>query len=349
MLNTNKRAKRNRKREFPSRVTIKDVAREAGVSIATVSRILNKTYPVKKEKVFKVQQAIQRLGYQPNILARRLAGGRLNAIGLIIPGYEGMFYSFYAQKIIKSVGLFLEAEKKDLLLHIFWGRDNFNSAIVEGVIFADIINNEKQLLRIYEEGKSLVVINRRIDGPPVDFVAIDNKEGARQLTSYLIELGHRKIAHITGDLNTQCAMDRLDGFKEALRENKINIPEHFIQIGNFSRLQARRAVDFLFQKEPHPTAIFCSSDDMAYESLIYLLEKGMDVPKKVSIAGFDNNPQYIYSPLSLTTVSQPLEEMVKCALELLEERISGKRKTPRRVILSPQLILGESTYQVPDS
>ncbi len=334
------------KKKYP---TIKDVAESAGVSIATVSRVLNNSPLVKEKNKLRVLQAIRKLGYKPNIFAQKLAGGKLEAIGLIIPGYEGIFYSYYAQEIMREVGLYLEILKKDLFLHIFWDKDNFNSDYVEGVVFADIIRNETQLRRVVQEGVPCVVINKKVKEPPVSFVAIDNEQGGFEATKYLIELGHKKIAHITGDLNTQCAQERLAGFRKALKEANITLPGHFIQEGNFSRVQARKAIDFLFQQKLRPTAVFCASDDMAYEVVLYFLEKKIKVPEEVSVVGFDNNPQYLYGPLTLTTIEQPLGEMVKKGLKILEENINSKSKLIITKVLPTRLIVGDSTSYPPSS
>jgi LacI family transcriptional regulator len=326
-----------------SSVTIKEVARQAGVSIATVSRVLNGSPFVKKKNKEKVMQAIDELGYKPNVFAQHLAGGKLNAVGLIIPGYEGVFYSFYAQEIIRNVGSALEDLKKDLFLHIFWDKDNFNSSYVEGVIFADVIRNEHQVARLVKEKVPCVVINKKVKELPVSFVAIDNEKGAIEAMDFLVELGHRKIAHIAGDLNTQCAVERLEGFKKVVNRSKLSIPDYFIQEGYFSRVQARRSVEFLLSQREKPTAIFCASDDMAYEVLLMLLERKIRVPEEISVVGFDDNPQYTYGPLTLTTVNQPLHELIGSALNILEGLISGELTGPEQKILSTKLVVGDST------
>ena len=330
-----------------SSVTIKDVARYAGVSIATVSRIINNHPSVKERNRIKVLRVIKQLGYKPNVFAQKLAGGRLNVVGLIIPGYEGVFYSFYAQELTRNVGLGLETLKKDLFLHIYWGRDNFNSSYVEGVLFADVIGNESQLQRIIEEQVPCVVINKKVDNYKISYIAIDNEKGAKEACEFLIELGHKRIAHITGDMNTQCAQERLSGFKKALSKSKITMPDYFVQEGNFSRAQARRAIDSLLNKYIKPTAIFCASDDMAYEAILYLLERKMKVPSDISVVGFDNNPQYLYGPVALTTVHQPLDELVRNGLKMLQEQIQGTNKMVIRKVLPTRLIVGESTSYPP--
>jgi len=327
--------------------TIKDVAKLAGVSIATVSRVLNSSAVVKELQKKKVTDAIASLSFKPNVFARRLAGGRLNAIGLIIPGYEGIFYSFYAQQIIRNVGIGLERFKKDLLLHINWGKDNFNTEYIEGVIFSDVLKNEVQLDRIIKEGLPCAVINKRLDDHEVSCFAIDNIGGAYEATKYLIGLGHKKIAHITGDLNAQCAQDRKEGYERALKDAGITVPPAYLQVGDFSRNQAHKSTDFLMNMKDRPTAIFCASDDMAYESMLFLLEKGVKIPDEISLVGFDENPQYFYAPLSITTVNQPVDEMVRMAVEYLDRVITSGKPEVVRVNLPTKLVIGDTTGPAP--
>jgi DNA-binding LacI/PurR family transcriptional regulator len=327
--------------------TIKDVAKLAGVSIATVSRVLNSSAVVKEPQKKKVTDAVAKLGFKPNVFARRLAGGRLNAIGLIIPGYEGIFYSFYAQQIIRNVGLGLERCKKDLLLHINWGKDNFNTEYIEGVIFSDVLKNEAQLERIVQEQLPCAVINKRLDNAPVSYFAVDNVNGAYEATKYLIGLGHKKIAHITGDMNAQCAQDRKAGYEKALKEAGITVPASYVQIGDFSRNQAHKSTEFLMNMKDRPTAIFCASDDMAYEAMLFLLEKGIKIPDEISLVGFDENPQYFYAPLSITTVYQPIDEMVKEAVDYLDRVIASGKPELVQKNLPTKLVIGDTTGPAP--
>ena len=183
-----------------SKNTIKEVAKQAGVSIATVSRYLTNPSSIKGENRKKVELAVKELNYQPFVYARRLAGGKLNTYGLIIPGYEGIFYSFYALEIIRGVASSLDKKGIDLHLHIFWNKDTFKTSLVDGAILADVIENEGQLKRLVKEGFPLVVINKKIDEPEVSCVTIDNFKGAYEATEFLIHHGHRLIAHLAGDV-----------------------------------------------------------------------------------------------------------------------------------------------------
>jgi LacI family transcriptional regulator len=324
-----------------SSITIKEVAKKAGVSIATVSRYLTNPTSIKGENRKNVQQAIQELGYQPFIYARKLAGGKLNTFGLIIPGYEGIFYSFYAIETIRNVALALDKKGIDLHLHIFWNKDNFRTSLVDGVIFADVIDNESQLKRLVKEKFPLVVINRKIEDPAVSYVAMDNFKGAYNATEFLIHHGHRFIAHLAGDLRVQCAQERLDGYKSALEKNKIKVREDFIKITNFSTKDARDKLEELFSLKEPPTAIFCCSDDVAIEVLNFAEEKKIKVPKALSVIGFDDNVRKFHANLSITTVRQPIDKMATTGVEVLDEIIM-KKTTTKKIVLDCELIVRDT-------
>lgn len=322
-------------------VTIKEVAKKAGVSIATVSRYFSNPSSIKGDNRTRVEQAVKELGYQPFIFARKLAGGKLNTFGLIIPGYEGVFHSFYAIETIRTVALALDKKSIDLHLHLFWNKDNFRSSLVDGVIFADVIDNAAQLKRLTNEKFPLVVINKKIEDPQVSYVAIDNFKGAYNATEFLIHHGHRFIAHLAGDLRVQCAKDRLDGYKAALEKNKIKIKEEYIKITNFSPKDARDQMEKLFTLKEPPTAIFCCSDDVASEVLVYSEEKKIKIPKQLSVIGFDDNLHRLYGNLMLTTVRQPIDKMASLGVEILCD-IVDKKAAPKKVMLDTELIIRDT-------
>ncbi|UCC95146.1 MAG: LacI family DNA-binding transcriptional regulator [Candidatus Omnitrophota bacterium] len=324
-----------------SKVTIKDVAKRAGVSIATVSRYLNNPSSIKKENRTKVDEAVKELHYHPLIFAQRLAGGKLNTFGLIIPGYEGIFYSFYALEIIRGIAANLDKEGIDLHLHIFWNKDNFNTSLVEGVIFADIIGNEKQLKRLIREQVPLVVINRKVTDHEVSFVTIDNFKGAYEATEFLAHHRHKKIAHLAGDLRVQCAQERLDGYKAALEKNKIEIRKEYIKITNFSRRETRERLEELFSLKEAPTALFCCSDEVAQEVLNFAEERKLSIPKDLSVVGFDDNHLLAYGNLLLTTVRQPLIKMASTSIQILKD-IVEKKIPPQKVVLGPELVIRDT-------
>ncbi|MCF7916700.1 MAG: LacI family transcriptional regulator [Candidatus Omnitrophica bacterium] len=324
-----------------SKVTIKEVAKRAGVSIATVSRYINKSLHLREKNRRRIEKAIEELNYHPLIYARRLAGGKLNTFGLIIPGYEGIFYSFYALKIIREVAAALDKEEIDMHLNIYRNQDNFNSSLVDGVIMADIISNNDQLLRLKKEETPVVVINRELADKDVSFVAVDNYKGAYEATEFLISHGHKKIAHLAGDLEVQCARQRVDGFKGALKKNGIKENPNYICETNFSRAKAREELQKLFSTKKFPTAIFCCSDEVASEVLSFADEHSINVPDKLSVIGFDDNPNFSYGNLMLTTVRQPIDKMAYEAVKILKQVID-KKIPPQKLILEPKLVIRDT-------
>lgn len=318
---------------------IKDVAREAGVSIATVSRVMNKLPSVTRSNKARVEDAIKKLKFRPNVSAQRLAAKRNNAIGLVIPRYADIFHSFYALQILQGTGLAVERLKLDLLLHITSGESFLNVSAVEGVLFSDIIGNEEQVDNVLEREIPCVIMNYLTKDLPVSCVSIDNFKAAFTATEYLIKLGHSRVATITGELKSQVAIDRLDGYVKALGKNGIEKKNNYVKYGDFGRDSAINATQELLKLKIPPTAIFAASDEMAVGAIQVCLESGINVPKDMSVMGFDDNPMALsFSPIPVTTMRQPLHRMAMVATETLQKIIIGKNKGNKRIILPAELI-----------
>jgi len=324
-----------------SKITIRDVALKAKVSIATVSRFINNPSALKEANRQRVEKAVKELNYQPMAFAQRLAGGKVNTYGLIIPGYEGVFFSFYALEIIRDTAAAFDAKGIDLHLHIYWNHDSFRASLVDGVVFADILGNEKQLRRLVAENIPVVVMNRRIDESDTSCVWVDNVKGAYDAVEFLIRHGHKRIAHLAGDLNTQCAVERVEGYKKALEKNSISVRPEYILKTNFSRKEAREQLKVLFEGKDLPTAIFCCSDEVACEVLSFAEEKKIVVPKDLSVVGFDDNPYCIFGDLMLTTVRQPLRKMAATAADILKNLVDGKGGV-QKIALEAELVVRDT-------
>ncbi|MBL7130064.1 MAG: LacI family DNA-binding transcriptional regulator [Candidatus Omnitrophica bacterium] len=326
---------------------IEEVANLARVSPTTVSRVINKIPTVKESNRLKVEEAIRKLKFKPNVIAQRLARGRTDAIALVIPRYEGIFFSFYANQIIRGVGVASENLKLDLLLHLTKEKSSINTVSVGGVLFADVISNREELNSVLESGTPCVVMNHKFNDLDVDYIAIDNKKGAKQAIEYLINLGHRNIAHITGNLITQSANDRLEGYKLALEKNKIRIKEEFIRNGDYSRPSARKEILSLLELKPIPTAVFAACDDMAQEIISVILEHRLKVPDDISVIGFDDNPICLYGSVGLTTVRQPLIDMAAKATSLLHKiMLSKTTKSSTKIVMPTELIIRDSCRKI---
>ncbi|MDP2941200.1 MAG: LacI family DNA-binding transcriptional regulator [Candidatus Omnitrophota bacterium] len=326
-------------------ISIEDVAKLAGVSITTVSRVINKFPSVKENNRRKVVDAVKQLKFQPSVFAQRLATGKSNVVALVIPRYEGVFYSFYALELIRGVGTLCEALKLDLLLHVTDSRSSLNLRGVGGIIFADIITNRHQLEEALEGNISSVVINNYVKDLPVSCIAVDNAGGAEAAVDYLVSLGHKKIAHICGDLSTQAAALRFEGYKRALKKNNIEARPEYVFKTDYSRGQARQAAENLLKLGEPVTAVFVASDSMALEVMAVARERGKSIPGDLSIVGFDDNPSGLYGPVALTTVRQPLIKMAEEGVKELNRLISAKKDTPfapKKILLPTELVVRES-------
>ncbi|MBF0331624.1 MAG: LacI family DNA-binding transcriptional regulator [Candidatus Omnitrophica bacterium] len=326
------------------RISIKDVARHAKVSITTVSRVINKLPTVNPRNIKKVEEAVAALKYRPNISAQRLASGDNNMIGLVMPGYPGIFHSFFAIEIIRGVGHACESLKLDMVFHITDGRNPLTANYLGGIIFADIIENRKQVQDAMDENVPCLVINNVVQDMDVNYIAINNVKGGRLSAEYLVNLGHRRIATITGNLRTQAGFDRFDGFMKRMDEMKVEVPKEYVFRGDYSRRSARQAAEFFFSMDEgrRPTAIFAQSDDMALEVIAVAYEMGIRIPEDVSVMGFDDNPQAIYGPIALTTVRQPVFEMAEKSVRLLHDMINGRREGRIKIELEPELVVRDS-------
>ncbi|HNW39019.1 MAG TPA: LacI family DNA-binding transcriptional regulator [Candidatus Omnitrophota bacterium] len=332
-----------RSKTIPSKnISIIDVARASGVSITTVSRVINKIGTVKEANRSRVMRAVKDLKFQPSVFAQRLATGKSNVVGLVIPRYEGVFYSFYALELIRGVGTMCEVLKLDLLLHLTDARTPLALRGVGGVIFSDIIGNRAQLEDCINKGLPSVVINYYVDDLDVSCIAIDNAGGAENAVNYLIELGHKKIAHITGDVMTQAAAKRLEGYKRAMDKNGIPIRQDYIFETDYSRGAARSAAEKLIKAADPATAVFVASDAMALEVMAVARELGKNIPNDLSIVGFDDNPSGLYGPVGLTTVRQPLIKMAEESVKELNRLIGLSKKSIKKILLPAELIIRES-------
>ena len=324
-------------------ISIEDVAKLAGVSITTVSRVINKIGTVKEKNKINVLDAVKQLKFEPSIFAQRLATGKSNVVALVIPRYEGVFYSFYALELIRGIGTLCAALKLDLLLRLTDARSPLNVRGVGGMIFADIIANRAQLEDALSKKIACVVINHYVEELSVSCIAVDNAGGAQDAVNYLITLGHKKIAHITGDVVTQAASLRLEGYKRALKKNNIKIDPKYIFNTDYSRGQARLVADRMLKMPEPPSAVFVASDSMALEVMAVAREMGKDIPRDLSIVGFDDNPSGLYGPVALSTVRQPLIKMAEDGVKELYRLMNEKKETQvKKILLPTELVIRES-------
>lgn len=335
-------------------MNIEDVAKLAGVSVTTVSRVINNIGTVKQDNKRRVLEAIEKLGYKPNVAAQRLAGARKNTIGLLIPPYKDLFGSFFVSEVLRGVGQEVSDLKMDLLVHISYdksgeelaGLDILNPSFMGGVLFADIDGNQAIIDRVKKENIPFVIMNHYFKDEPVNCIAVDNIKGAVKAVDHLAKLGHRRIATITGRLDVQSGSWRLQGYKEGLAKNRIEIKDELIEEGDFTRESGYRAMKKLLSSKSRPSSVFVASDEMAQEAIRAVLEAGLKVPEDISIVGFDDNFLAVEGFVPLTTIRQPLVEMGKKAVNLLWQLMSGRIKPPAKQLLDTQLIERSSCKKI---
>ena len=334
--------------KMPKQLNIADVARAAGVSTTTVSRVLNRVPTVTTENRAKVEAAVRQLNFRPNVAARRLAAGRQQTtLGLIIPEFQEVFQSFYAIEVIKGVGRASQEHHVDLLLHLASeNKREPNIQAVDGLIFVDVYGQEEFLDRMLGERMPCIVLNHYLDELPVSCIAVDNALGAKQAVDFLVGLGHREIATIAGDLGTQVGLDRLDGYVRAMRSHNLTVKQSYIQrADDYSPAAARRAATKLLSLDDRPTALFVASDEMALAAIDVAQSKNLRVPEDLSIVGFDDNPVAVSGTIPLTTIFQPLRDMASQGIAVLMETMQGKRRAPLKVRLPTKLIERQSCRQ----
>ncbi len=334
-----------------------DVARRAGVSKSTVSRVLNGSDRVSEATRAAVQRAMEELGFRPNSAARRLAGSADRRIGLLLPFFGSMFSSFYVYEIIRGVGQVVSERDTELLLHFQHedrnGEDlrrrlTANGAL-GGWVIADESVDDLLLQEVSDAGIPFVLLNRESAAPRCAWAAVDNSGGAGAAAEYLVSLGHTRLATLTGPLRQQPARERLEGFLEAAERCGVPVPGSCIAECDFQqRLAAGKAAELLSSPQP-PTAIFAASDLMAagvYEAASSL---GLRIPDDVSVVGFDDDSIASQLVPRLTTVRQPLAEAARAATSWLLDHLEQRNGQPLRVRLPAALVVRESCAPPPES
>jgi LacI family transcriptional regulator len=329
-----------------SKVTIIDVAAEANVSYGTVSRVINHDVHVKQETRDRVLQTMVRLGYVANRQARSLAGGRTNNIGVLIPDLG----TGYIGEIIRGIDAELGLSDLDLILyttHRTASKEanyvtNLATGMVDGLILVLPRSPADFIGILTKQNFPFILIDHQGIGPDCPSVGAANWQGGFTATEYLIKLGHQRIGFITGWMDLGCALDRLDGYRSALRTNHIPDAPELIYEGTFFQPDGFTGASILLDLPNPPTAIFASNDVMAMGVMDAIRHRGLRVPDDVSVIGFDDIPQASLIRPALTTVRQPLEKMGRVATQMLLELLNKSQKKIGRIELPTELIIRDS-------
>jgi len=331
-------------------VTIFEVAREAGVSYSTVSRVLNGFEFVKESTRQRVNEAAQRLGYVANLQARSLAGGHSQIIGVLVPGLD----NGYIAEVIRGIDIELARSNYDLMMyttHRHIGKEStyvntITNGLTDGLLLLIPLVPTEYLDALQARNFPYVMIDQADNTGKSSIVDATNWQGAYDAARYLIELGHRRIGFITGLMEIQSAVDRLDGYKAALADHDIPFAEELIYHGDFWEPSGYAAVQHLLSLQQTPTVIFASNDLEAFGAMEAIRERGLQIPDDISIMGFDNIPQGSIVYPKLTTIQQPLDQMGRMAARMLLEQIENPERPPRRITLATQLIVRDSCRSI---
>lgn len=325
-------------------VTLGMVAEASGVSPSTVSRILNGTAIVSPEKRAAVDRAIAELGFVPNPIARGLAGGRTMSVGVITQFIDSPFYGAALRGIEDTLS---EAGYSPLFVSGHWQAeveqrciDTLRARRVDGLILLNARIADTPLKAL---AKTLptVVSGRSLKGPGLYALDFDNQSGARLATQHLIALGHREIAHISGDTTHADARERLAGYQEALEGARIPFRPELVQTGDYKEEGGRMATERLLSGARRFTAVFAGNDQMATGAAVALHRAGLRVPEDVSLVGFDDLAGAAYQTPPLTTVHQASFELGRLAAQALLELLAGTKPTVQ--LPEPRLIVRDST------
>jgi len=326
---------------------MRDVADKAGVSVTTVSHVINNSRPVNPETRTRVEQAMQVLGYQPNVLARSLRRGKTHTIGVILPDNTNPYFAEVVRGIedtsfAQGYSVVLcnsdnDLDKERLYTNVLIEKQ------VDGIIFVAAGLSEENINNLQKRGVPSILVDRQVPGVKIDCVLADNQVGGFLAANHLISLGHPAIACMSGPRGLRSSVERVAGYRQALESAGINAPPGWIVEGDFQYRGGFAAAEQLLTGEMQPSAIFACNDLMAIGVYRYAHENQLRIPQDVSVVGFDDIRLAEYSNPPLTTIRQSKGVMGTRAAKLLLERIANGNQVIKQDIIPVQLIVRGST------
>jgi len=323
-----------------------DIAKHLNISVSTVSRVINGKDRVSDETREKVLKAIKELNYSPNEIARSLRSRSSKTIGIIVPDISNEFFALLskgAESVAKNNGYLLilcnsdydEDMEKEYL-------EMLTQKQVDGIIIATVCKDEKYFEKILDSSIPTVFVDNL---PQIkrnfNFVTIDNEKAAYDLTRYLIEKGYEEIAIITGKLQETSALERLDGWKRAMKEKGLKIHNDFIGIGDFKIESGYKIMKKMLENEKRPKALLAANNKIAYGAIRAIREKGFTVPDDIYVVCFDATDDTGLMSIHPPSIIQPAEKIGEIALDIIIKRLNNKEfKIFDRVILEPTFVNG---------
>ncbi len=328
-------------------ITIREVAEHAGVSISTVSRVLNNTCPVDDTKRRRVEAAVKALSYTPNPAARSLHSQKTGGLGIVLPFVGGEFFSQFLSgidSVAQDEGFFLlisTSHHSRSELKMAW---TGMSRRVDGVVMLAPQMRAEDIDFSVSQGIPTVFVNTQTDGVNTDSVMFDNFGGMYAMTTHLLSKGHRRIGFIKGPSGAYDAVERHRGYTQALTDLGVKYDPELVINGDYTQKAGHEAASLIIKQKKRPTALMASNDLAAFGAMSALREHGVSIPGDVAVTGFDDLPSAFYSSPRLTTVHVPVNELGMTAIRLLIDRISVTGSGDREQRTLPiRLMLREST------
>lgn len=324
---------------------IREVAHAAGVSVATVSRALTNPEKVSEESLKKVHDAIQAVGYRPNLLARNFRAAKSFAVVVLVPDITNPFFSQVIQAIEDR------AQQKGYAVLLGDTRETSNREQeyvnrVETRLADGVIQLRPQSMSASTQ--NIPWVNAcGCEGTPGPSIRVDNVAATKAIVDYLIALGHKRIGVISGLKDNPHTIDRLQGYKESLASAGLAFEKELVAEGDFTMWSGQNAAKQFFQQKQMPSAICCMNDEMALGAIQTLKARGLRVPEDISITGFDDINYSKYWDPALTTMAQPAEEIGKLAMDLLLRIIEGEDLSSTELVLPTEFVIRQSTCPPP--
>ena len=333
-------------------VTIKDVANKAGVSIGTVSRVINGAGDIKEKNRVKVEEAIKALNFRPNQYAQGLKNNKSKIIGLIIPVIRsdwGMNILSKLQQVAAEKGYIVVAldskanrEVERECINFLWEKR------VEGIVIITTGENEDLLLSIRDKGTAVVCVDGKPKSILLDAVYSDKWQGTYEAVSYLIRCGHKKIALVTGKQDMQPNVDRFNSYMQACYDHNIPIQNEYIRFGEFTKEYGVEFIKWFVGMPPEnrPTAVITGPSVITYGCLSAAKQFGISIPDDLSLISYGEiSMEEIITP-RLTYCQQLFEDVSRIATEMIIENIENPKRLPSQVVLTPQLIIHDSVKKI---
>ncbi len=330
-------------------LTLDEIARRAGVSRTTASRVLNNQPHVRPEIRERVERVISETGYRPHPVARSLALQQSRVIGLVLPRRtEALFNDPYFPRLTQGIAQACNDYDYTLALFLmqtaadeqkFYPRIS-RKGLLDGIIIQVGQIGNDLIARLLASDLPVVVAGRPMYHPEANYVDVENEQGAYTAVTHLLKLGYSRIATITGDLNTTAAVDRKIGYEKALQAHGLAIDDTLIVKGDFTEAGGYKAMQQLLPQRPD--AVFIASDTMALGALQAIREAGLTVPNDIAIVGYDDLPPAVIAKPPLTTVRQPVHAFGVKAVEMLLDVIKNGPLPARHVVMETKLIIRQS-------